>query len=317
MSDRVCAMVMTWNRRELLRRCLRSLQAQTRPPDEILIVNNGSTDGTREMLRREFPRYPVLDAPRNHGASWGYHQGIKWGYREGFDWVWVIDDEGYAVPDCLERLLAHRRPNAVLVPVKRDSGGHAYGIAAWRRRNVDVTAEVLARGGPVGGDFLFDFTAPLIHREVVARAGLPNKAFVIWFDDYEYALRARRAAGTEVVNIPDAVFFHDFGRNTRAVRFLGKRSMRSDLPAWKLYYGARNPLYTLLRARRRPDELAIFLLVQSRLLLMDVLYERDRRERVRMRLLGLRDGVLGRLGQRVSATAAPAPAARDRVPSAG
>ena len=299
MSDRVCAMVMTWNRRELVRRCLRSLQAQTRPVDAVLIVNNGSTDGTREMLRREFPRYPVLDAPRNHGASWGYHQGIKWGYREGFDWVWVIDDEGYAAPDCLERLLAHRRPNAVLVPLKRDSNGFVYGIAAWRRRNVDVTAEVVAQGRPVSGDFLFDFTAPLIPREIVARAGLPNKQFFIWFDDYEYALRVRKATGAEVVNIPDAIFYHDFGANSRQVRFLGRLSMRSDLPAWKLYYGARNPLYTLLRTRRKPDELMLFFLVQLRLLLMDIVYERDRWERVRMRLLGFRDGALGRLGKRV------------------
>lgn len=301
MSDRVCAMVMTWNRRELVRRCLCSLREQTRPPDEIVIVNNGSTDGTREMLRAEFGQHPVIDAPRNHGASWGYHQGIKWGYREGFDWIWVIDDEGHAAPDCLEQLLRHRHPNAVLVPLKQDSNGHVYGIAAWRRRNVDVTAEVVAQGGPVGGDFLFDFTAPLIPREIVGRAGLPNKEFIIWFDDYEYALRVRRETGAEVVNIPAAVFFHDFGANTRAVRFLGRRSMRSDLPAWKLYYGARNPLYTLLRTRRKPDELLLFFLVQLRLLLMDIVYEPDRWRRVRMRLLGVRDGVLGNLGQRVAA----------------
>ncbi len=212
----------------------------------------------------------------------------------------MIDDEGWAAPDCLERLLAHRRPNAVLVPLKRDSGGHAYGIAAWRRRNVDVTAEVLAQGGVVGGNFLFDFTAPLIAREIVARAGLPNKDFFIWFDDYEYALRVRRRTGAEVVNIPDAVFFHDFGGNTRSVRFLGRRSMRSDLPAWKLYYGARNPLYTLLRVRRRPDELALFFVVQARLLLMDIAYEPDRWERARLRLLGMRDGIIGTLGRRAA-----------------
>lgn len=301
MSDRVCAMVMTWNRKDLVRRCLHSLQAQTRPPDEILILNNGSTDGTREMLREEFSQHPVLDATRNHGASWGYHQGIKWSFREGFDWTWVIDDEGWAAPGCLEMLLRHRRPNAVLVPLKQDSNGFVYGVAAWRRRNVDVTAEVVARGGVVSGNFLFDFTAPLIPRAIVARAGLPNKQFVIWFDDYEYALRVRQGTGADVVNIPDAVFYHDFGTNSREVRFLGRRSMRSDVAAWKLYYGARNPLYTLLRTRRKPDELALFLLVQLRLLLMDTAYEPDRWRRVRLRLLGLRDGVLGRLGKRVEA----------------
>jgi rhamnopyranosyl-N-acetylglucosaminyl-diphospho-decaprenol beta-1,3/1,4-galactofuranosyltransferase len=298
-GGRVGAILVTYNRKELLRDCLQSLRDQTRPVDAIFVVVNGSTDGTGAMLREEFPECRLLDSPENHGASWGYHEGFSWVYREGFDWIWIIDDEGRAAPDCLARLLRHARPEAVLVPVQQDRSGRRYGIAAWRRRNVDVTAEVLSQAPPVRGDFLFSFTATLIPKEVVAQIGLPNKDYFIYFEDYEYALRLADRPTSEVIVVPDAIFFHDLGANTREVRFLGRRSIRRDLPAWKVYYLTRNPLYALIRTRRRPDELALFFLIELRLLLMDVLYERDRRQRLRMHVLGIRDGIVGRLGKLV------------------
>jgi rhamnopyranosyl-N-acetylglucosaminyl-diphospho-decaprenol beta-1,3/1,4-galactofuranosyltransferase len=293
-------MIVTYNRKALLRECLLSLEAQTRPVDEIFVINNASTDGTQELLREEFPHWQTLHLPTNTGASRGYYEGIKYAYEQGFDWVWVVDDEGRAAPDCLEKLLAHGRPNSIVVPLKQDSSGRLYGVHAWRRRNVDITAEVASQKQPVVRDeFLFDFTATLISRQVVHEVGFPNKDFFIWFDDFEYAFRIKNKIKADIIVVPDALFFHDFGANTREVRFLGRRSTRSDQPAWKLYYGARNPLYTLLRSRRKLDELLLFLLVQFRLLLMDVVYEHDRWERVRMRLMGFWDGVVGRLGKRV------------------
>lgn len=299
MADRVCAMIVTFNRRDLLRECLMALQSQVRPLDEILIVNNASSDGTREMLEAEFPDCKVLNMTENTGASGGYYAGTKWSYDSGFDWTWIIDDEGRAAPDCLEKLMAHARPNSVLSPVKRDSSGRLYGFFAWRRRNVDVTAEIVAGGRTVSGDFLFDFTATLISRLIIDQIGLPNKDFIIWFDDFEYAFRVKNGTNAEIVNVPDALFLCDFGTNTREVRFLGRRSFHSEQPAWKTYYGARNPVYTLSRTRRKPDELLLFLVVQTRLMLMDIVYEPDRWQRVKMRLMGFCDGAMGRLGMRV------------------
>jgi GT2 family glycosyltransferase len=300
LSNRVCAAIVTYNRRELLRECLLALEAQTRRVDEICIIINASTDGTREMLKTEFPQYPTVEMPENTGASGGFSEGIKWSYEHGFDWAWTIDDEARPAPDCLEKLLEHARPNRALVPLQQDRSGRFHGVAIWRRRNIDVAAEVVAQKQPLSGDFLFDFTATLISKEIVARAGLPNKDFFIWFDDHEYALRARSKAGAEIIVVPEAIVYCDFGQNRREVRFLGKRSLRSDQPAWKTYYGARNPLYTLLRTRRKPDELFLYSLVNLRLMLMDIVYEPDRWERVKMRLLGMRDGIVGRLGKQVA-----------------
>ena len=298
-GGRVCAIVVTYNRAGLLRACLLALEAQTRAVDAVLVVDNASTDGTRGLVRGEFPGATVLALAANGGGAGGFHAGMKWAYGRGYDWLWLMDDDARPAADCLGRLLAHARPNAVLVPVQQDSAGRQYGINVWRKRHIEATAEVTAGGRPVSGPFLFAFVGPLIARAIVSAAGLPNKDFFIWFDDYEYGLRIQGRTTAAIVVVPDAVIFHDYGERTRQVRFLGRRSNRSEQPPWKTYYGTRNTLYTLTRTRRYPQELLLFSLVQFRVLIMDLVYGPARRERLRMRLLGFRDGLLGRLGRRI------------------
>lgn len=88
MSERVCAVIATYNRKELLRECLQSVLSQTRLPDHILVVDNASTDGTQEMLKEESPQVEVLRLPENQGGAGGFHEGMKRAYEEGFDWLW-------------------------------------------------------------------------------------------------------------------------------------------------------------------------------------------------------------------------------------
>jgi len=240
----------------------------------------------------------VLALPRNAGGAGGFHAGMKWAYAQGFDWLWLMDDDGRAAPDCLAALLRQARPGSVLIPVQQDSSGHRYGVAVWRGREADVTAEVAAGGRAVAGDFLFRFVGPLIAGSLVGRVGLPNKEFFIWFDDLEYALRIHGEVGAATIAVPDALFFHDFGGKYREARLLGRRSIRNQQPAWKLYYGARNHLYTLLRGRRDLRELLAFFRGEIRFVIGELLYEPDRWERVYMRLSGYRDGIIGRLGKR-------------------
>jgi rhamnopyranosyl-N-acetylglucosaminyl-diphospho-decaprenol beta-1,3/1,4-galactofuranosyltransferase len=296
--NRVCAVVVTFNRCALLRRCLEALQSQSHVPDSILIVNNASTDGTEEMLCQEFSQLPVLRLEQNMGGAGGFHAGMKQAYEEGYDWLWLMDDDGVPAPDCLENLLEHAAPNRVLVPIQQESHGRTYGVGEWRNIFVDVTPQIMQDGAVVHGEFLFAFVGPLISRGAVEQTGLPNKDFFIWFDDYEYAMRLARQR-LPVTVVPHALFQHDLGGVTREVRLLGRRGLRNNQPAWKTYYGTRNHLYTVLRTRRSPRELGWFFIHQTWLLLGDVVHEKDRRMRAGMRGRGVRDGILGRMGKRV------------------
>ncbi len=295
----VSAVVVTFNRKNLLRHCLLALQNQTRAVDQILVVDNASTDGTLELLSAEFPGVEILALRNNVGGAGGFHAGMKRAYEQNFGWIWLMDDDGTPAPDCLQLLLEKSSGEAeVLAPIQRDSSGRNYGVGIWNRFYAEVTDEVIAGKRPARGAYLFAFVGPLIGRGVVEKIGLPRREFFIWFDDYEYGLRLQFKLGARVQVVPEAVFHHDIGGKTREVRFLGRTSRRNESPAWKTYYGTRNNLWTLLR-RRRPRELGWFLVRETWLLIGDLLYESDRWRRVWLRGRGLVDGFLNRMGRRV------------------
>ncbi|HEX8465772.1 MAG TPA: glycosyltransferase family 2 protein [Abditibacterium sp.] len=301
MSDRVCAVVVTFKRKHLLEGCLRALQGQSRPVDRILVVDNASKDGTVEFIQREFPSVEVLELAKNGGGAGGFHAGMKHAFEAGFEWIWIMDDDGTPAPDCLERLLKAKTGDEaeVLVPVQRDSGGRPYGVQIWDKFYVEVTPQIIAGERPARGEYLFAFVGPLVSRGVVEKVGLPRREFFIWFDDYEFCLRLQSELGACVELVPDADFHHDLGGKTREVRLLGRKSLRNESPAWKTYYGSRNHLFTVLRTRQNAREIGWFLVRDTWLLIGDVMFEPDRWKRVRLRLRGWADGALGRLGKRL------------------
>src|SRR3954454_4454835 len=86
----VCAVVVTYNRLDLLTRCLEHLEAGSRPPDSILVVDNASTDGTAAMLA-ERGGVEVLRLAQNGGGAGGFERGLEHAFRQGHDWLWLLD----------------------------------------------------------------------------------------------------------------------------------------------------------------------------------------------------------------------------------
>lgn len=298
-DGRVCAIVVTYNRKEMLRECLASLRAQNRPVDTVLVIDNASTDGTLALLSEEFDWCEVLPLETNSGGAGGFHAGMRWAYDQNFDWMWLMDDDGFPLPDCLQLLLEANGPDSVPVPLQKNKLGYTYGISQWTGTAVEVTAAVLANDLPRRGHYLFAFVGPLISRTIVENIGLPHHNFFIYFDDWEYALRIEKQTKAEVVVVPEAIFLHDIGGNARDCKLLWHVSVRVTPAPWKLYYGARNAVWTLKYGRRPRRELHKYLSYQARWMIGDVLYEPDRIARVSMRLRGIRDGLAARMGKRI------------------
>ncbi len=298
----VCAIVVTFNRSQLLKRCLGALQKQL-PDEAILVVNNASSDGTLEVLAHDFPDIPVLNLPENLGGAGGFEAGMRRAYDEGYEYLWLMDDDGVPDENCLAELLKHAAPQRVTVPVQQD-GQQFYGaVIGWNNRR-DVTPEIVAAKKAVTGNFTFAFVGPLIGREIVTRVGFPRGDFFIWFDDFEYALRLHRHRDLQIVFVPQARFFHDIYHEIRQVKRFGRVSERATQAAWKTYYGTRNSFLVARdgfgSSQKRGNFgrfVGPFLNAQLRLLLGDVLYEPDGRERALLRLRGLRDGWCERMGK--------------------
>lgn len=121
--------MVTYNRKLLLQECLDSVLEQSRPPEAIVIVDNHSTDGTRDhLLTRELIRpdedsqWTVRSVPapkhagpqidvhyvrlkENSGGAGGFHEGMKRALEAGLDWLWLMDDDVLACPDALAVLV--------------------------------------------------------------------------------------------------------------------------------------------------------------------------------------------------------------------
>lgn len=300
-AERVCAVIVAFNRSAMLRQCLRHLQNQTRPLDAILVVNNASTDDTAQMVKSEFPGATLLDLPENGGGAGGFHAGMKWAARQGFDWLWIMDDDVFAAPDVLQEMLKVSGEADVLVPLQRDSVGRLYGVTRWTDRSREATTEIVEGKRPPCGAYTFSFAGPMLSRRVIEAVGLPREDFFIWFDDGEYSLRVLEA-GLRVRAVPGALLIHDVGGQPQTRQLLGRSMLRIVPPPWKLYYGARNTLFVLLRrpfARRRRQRMLLhFFGSQAYQLAQDVAFEADRAKRLKMRLRGIKDGITGDLGKK-------------------
>ena len=102
-TSTVAAIVVTYNRLEKLKNVLASLEAQTRLPEHLVIVNNASTDDTaaylaeyeRDFTLKDKVRITIVTLTENAGGAGGFSAGMRKGYELGADFVWIFDDDGY------------------------------------------------------------------------------------------------------------------------------------------------------------------------------------------------------------------------------
>ena len=196
MEPSVCATVVTRDRWALLQECLGALEAQTRRPDEILLIDNASTDGTPERVAERFPSVLIKSLPDNRGGAGGFHAGLAWGHERGHGWLWCLDDDTIADPDALEQLLAGaaRAPAAPLVLASRvewiDGSSHPMNRPMLRWRWSGEFGRAAARGLLLIRNA--SFVSTMFARECVERFGLPQAHFFLWTEDIEYTTRILR-----------------------------------------------------------------------------------------------------------------------------
>ncbi len=250
----VVAVVVTWNRAELLERVLRAVDQQTVPPSRVLVVDNASTDETPELLTRLTEelevRIEVTRLARNSGGAGGFHAGIERASAGAPDLLWLMDDDGLPPPDCLESLVARRGdydfwgpavvadsdPDRLCFPIRLP------GTARVVHRLADV--EAAAGADHVLPGVVIPFNGVLVTRELVERIGTPREEFFIWGDDVEYLWRAKRA-GARVATVVTSHFAHP-ATDDLGTPMLGGRTTYNHSPSQlKHYCMARNNVVNL------------------------------------------------------------------------
>ncbi len=232
MNKTVAAIVVTYNRKELLIRCLDSIRLQTYIPNVIYVVDNLSNDGTPNKLVDEgyIQQLPDDQLGRNQliqnqvsslydnnqkilihyirkfendGGAGGFYEGMKQAYNSGYEWLWLMDDDGVAEKNQLLYLLnmpnEFKYRNALVVDCKNTSR-LAFGIKDHIAiSEINKEKYILDEANP--------FNGTLIHRDIPDRIGFVKKEMFIWGDESEYLNRSKEH-NFRIVTIVRAIHYH-------------------------------------------------------------------------------------------------------------
>lgn len=242
--SKITAVVVTFNRLKLLQRVIASLQKQSVHIHDIIIVNNGSTDGTKEWLDKQNKLHIIHQ--ENVGGSGGFYRGIQEASKTECDWIWCMDDDVFPSEHCLENLLIYASKDnkiGIACPHRLMSGKTFTGEA--KTLNLSNPFKDMHDNGLMPEDVEANetvdivgmaFEGPLIKKEVVEKIALPNKELFILYDDTDYSYRTI-LEGYRVIVVRDALM--------DKYDFQSQSSYREDKikNKWKLAYHVRNTAY--------------------------------------------------------------------------
>lgn len=242
---KIAAVIVTYNRKDLLIEALQSVLSQTALPEYVFVIDNASTDGTREAVMSKFDfdnqKLIYCQRPENLGGSAGFSYGIQQALKTDCDWISISDDDAIFQPGYFSALRTAITEHAtqqvfsgsVLLPNGKHDEMH---------REVLVNSETLTVKPIAEADYatdfyydVFSFVGILLSRKLVTSIGLPEQDYFIRFDDFEYAIRA----------LKDGRFL-----NIHGAKVLHKTTYtRSAIAPWKEYYVMRNRIAVLFKHR--------------------------------------------------------------------
>lgn len=299
---RLAAVVLNYRTVEDTLLAVRALRESRRAVDELIVVDNGSGDGSVDRLGALVPPLTLLAVSANLGFSGGHNVGIREAIRLGADRVLLVNSDALVEPDCVERLedalgcradagIAGPLLLAAADPSSVTSAGIRYSPASGRVRSEAVGARRETLGTALRTVDAVSGAVMLVDREVFERIGFLDEAYFFSFEDVDFCLRAR-AAGFATICAAGAAARHAGSRT------IGRRSPR------RLYFAARNHLR--LASRVAPTSGRGRALVRAgAILAFNLAYAGVRAEAPRLRglgavILGAWDHVRGRYGDRTA-----------------
>lgn len=235
------SLIVTYNRKDKLIKALDSVLGQTNRPEVVILIDNCSTDGTPELLRKKGylanPLVHYVRLKKNYGGSGGFYFGTKEALKlsDRFDFLSFSDDDAYFAKDyfSLMQQAVHQYPKVrVFCGTVMNRDGSIQTIHRRKMINWNICKERVIPVQQYSKDFTvdtFSFVGSFLNIDVIRKIGLPHKDYFIYFDDTEYSLRAGKYS--KIINISQAKVIHDTAPS------------KSVAPiTWKSYYDLRNSM---------------------------------------------------------------------------
>lgn len=252
---RVDCLIVTYNRLSLLKECLRAVLNQKYQVNNIIVVNNNSTDATEEFLsgsKADIANLKVINMKQNLGGAGGFNVGFKYFMnKSNGEYLWIMDDDAIPHEDTLLKLIKE-------VPQVK-----SFGFLASNVRWIDGKPAVMNKPVKIGKDPKTNlikiksasFVSLLFPRYVIENVGYPIKDFFIWGDDLEYCTRITQA-GYRSYLVKNSTIVHKIYKNippdiiketdkSRVKRYFFES--RNLVYIFKKYYGSIGLIREILR----------------------------------------------------------------------
>jgi rhamnopyranosyl-N-acetylglucosaminyl-diphospho-decaprenol beta-1,3/1,4-galactofuranosyltransferase len=250
---RICAVIVTYNRPELLVRCVRAILSQSLRPASVLVIDNCSHVPAIDVLCCHAKELQIFRFRQNMGGAGGFYFGMAEAFRQGFDAVWLMDDDGVPSESCLRNLVGAAKKTSTelsnpLVVDESSPDKLVFGLTISGRivSSTEAAAAAANSGGVIEGT-INPWNGTLVLRAAYNLLGDVKFECFIWGDEEEYFERAL-AAKIRIGTVVSALFSHPAARN-KTVKFGPRKSELKLCPLDRSQFYFRNIGFSKARYR--------------------------------------------------------------------
>lgn len=302
---KVAGVIVTYNRKELLTKNIDMQIAQSRRVDKLYIIDNHSTDGTKEHIKEKYNEYmgviEYIYLSENTGGAGGFYYGTQIAYKNGYDYIWLMDDDGRPLnSETLKNLLDNanelykKNKHLFLNSLVTENGEKltfGFSMRMDKERQWDYVKSLLPDTQVIFGH-VNPFNGTLLTRELVADIGYPNKDFFIERDEMDYLIRAKDINAL-IATVITSEYHHLYNsKNTRDIR-IGKVVIPVFYSVDKQYYWTRNMTYSYKKKHKL--RLIVNLFLQA---ICIAIFQNEKVKRLRDWKKAIIDALCGRMGKR-------------------
>ncbi|WP_209329973.1 glycosyltransferase family 2 protein [Lunatimonas salinarum] len=290
----VALVVVNWNTYGYTKSCLDQAAKLTYPNFEVLLVDNGSTDGSGQRLNAEYPHITFLPNKRNMGFTGGNNRGIEVALDRGFRYVFLLNNDTYFDAGFLDPLVAYLEANpstGAVQPLIYEANGskgvwHAGGMFNRLTGKTTSIKRTVNLQVPYASSWLTG-CAFLVRAGVIRQVGTLRHAYFAYFEDVDWSFRITKV-GFDLKIVPQAVLHHEVSASTKSKT----KQKEGFLSPAAHYLNVRNQFLLLkaepigmVKAMAWPYQLAKALAV------LGYFVVRLRLKKLRAAAAGLRDGM--------------------------
>lgn len=248
-NHNIACVIVTYNRKLLLKKCLDAVVSQVYKPVCVYIVDNASTDGTMDSVKewgyfeceKERISFKYILNSKNEGGAGGFYLGMKTAYEKDlYDAIWVMDDDGEPDSNCLKELVAYLGRYDYIAPIVLSNENH-YSCSFFPDENYDTIKNKLDATGGIIHNWASPFNGILFSTQLISKIGYPKKEMFIWGDEQNYHMRAKKC-GVLPITVLNAIHYHPIDRQEYKCGF-NNRFLRIAKSKWQLYCLCRNTTY--------------------------------------------------------------------------